>query len=155
MNVYINKVALSTVSYFDSGNNSSEQNEPERFYHGFVLGIMVDLGSRYAITSNRESGFGRYDVMLMPRNKEDDGIIFEFKVFDSGSGEKTLEDTAASAIWQIVEKEYASVLEASCSRERIRIYGFAFCGKEVLIDGGDIRNYECDSCLNAFITKKK
>lgn len=61
MNHCMNKVALATFSYFDTGKNRSEA-EPERFYHGFVLGLMVDLSDRYVITSNRESGFGRYDV---------------------------------------------------------------------------------------------
>ncbi|MCI8897814.1 MAG: AAA family ATPase, partial [Lachnospiraceae bacterium] len=67
MNAYMNKVALETFSYFDSGKRPSGDTEPERFYHGFVLGLMVDLSDRYSITSNRESGFGRYDVMLEPR----------------------------------------------------------------------------------------
>ena len=81
MNDYINKVAAAVFSYFDVGRNPSEE-EPERFYHGFVLGLMVELSGRYVLTSNRESGFGRYDVMLEPLNPETDaGIIMEFKVF--------------------------------------------------------------------------
>ena len=68
MNHYMNKVALATFSNFDTGNKPSETTEPERFYHGFVLGLMVELADRYTITSNRESGFGRYDVVLKPRN---------------------------------------------------------------------------------------
>ncbi len=66
MNRYMNRVALGTFSFFDSGNRPSEKSEPERFYHGFVLGLLVELRGRYAITSNRESGFGRYDVLLEP-----------------------------------------------------------------------------------------
>ena len=78
MNVYMNRVALNTFSFFDTGKNPSEE-EPERFYHGFVLGLIVDLKGKYVITSNRESGFGRYDVMLEPRNPgRDDGILLEF-----------------------------------------------------------------------------
>lgn len=113
MNAYMNRVALSTFSYFDTGNSPSGA-EPERFYHGFVLGLMVDLQNRYVITSNRESGFGRYDVMLEPKNPEkDDAIILEFKIHDPDE-EKTLEDTVKQALRQIEEK-------------------FAFQGKKVQI----------------------
>ena len=133
MNVYMNRVALSTFSYFDTGNRPSGE-EPERFYHGFVLGLIVDLQNRYFITSNRESGFGRYDVMLEPKDpKEDDGIILEFKVYDPDD-EATLKDTVQSAHRQIEEKQYAEQLLArGVPRERIRSYGFAFQGKKVLI----------------------
>ncbi|MCD8084265.1 MAG: PD-(D/E)XK nuclease domain-containing protein, partial [Clostridiales bacterium] len=133
MNAYMNRVALATFSYFDSGNQPSEESEPERFYHGFVLGLMVELRDKYMITSNRESGFGRYDVMLEPREPEDQAIILEFKVFDP-EDEKTLEDTVRSALDQIEEKKYATTLvEKGISTERIRKYGFAFRGKRVLI----------------------
>lgn len=134
MNNYMNRIALATFSYFDLGKKPSEKAEPERFYHGFVLGLMVDLQERYAITSNRESGFGRYDVMLEPRNpKDDDGIILEFKVHDP-EDEATLKDTVAAALQQIEEKRYASILEEKgIPADRIRKYGFAFEGKRVLI----------------------
>ena len=132
MNAYMNRVALSTFSYFDAGNRPSGA-EPERFYHGFVLGLMVDLRNRYVITSNRESGFGRYDVMLEPRKAADDAIIIEFKVFDN-EDEKNLSDTVASALAQIDEKNYAAVLmEKGIPETKIRKYGFAFEGKKVLI----------------------
>jgi hypothetical protein len=132
MSAYMNRVALGTFSYFDTGNRPSGA-EPERFYHGFVLGLMVELRNRYVITSNRESGFGRYDVMLEPLDKKDDGIIIEFKVFDP-EDEKTLNDTVASALAQIEGKNYAQILiEKGIAPERIRKYGFAFEGKKVLI----------------------
>ena len=133
MNRYMNKVALATFSSFDAGNKPSEYTEPERFYHGFVLGLIVDLAGRYDVTSNRESGFGRYDVMLEPLNEKDDAIIIEFKVFDP-EDEKTLDDTVKDALRQIEEKRYSASLEAKgIAPERIRRYGFAFRGKECRI----------------------
>jgi hypothetical protein len=132
MNHYMNRVALRTFSSFDTGTHPSES-EPERFYHGFVLGLMVDLQGRYVITSNRESGFGRYDVMLEPLNKEEDGIILEFKVHDE-EDEDTLQDTVVSALDQIERKKYAQTLiDKGIAPEHIRKYGFAFKGKQVLI----------------------
>lgn len=169
MNKFMNKVALNTFSSFDSGNKPSEQTEPERlksleqscyvnhsskkrsflpngradarsFYHGFVLGMVVNLADRYKISSNRESGknepssFGRYDVMIKPLDKAEKAFIFEFKVLDADDDEETLADTVANALAQIEEKKYeAELVEEGFAPERIRKYGFAFKGKECLI----------------------
>lgn len=162
MNAYMNRVALQIFSFFrksdeskpsslglddrlrvpyighdvwnrDTGNKASGE-APERFYHGFVLGLMVELQSRYVITSNRESGFGRYDVVMEPKNpKEDKGIILEFKVHDP-EDEASLKDTVKEALRQIEEKKYDAILLAhGVAEENIRKYGFAFQGKKVLI----------------------
>ena len=132
MNVFMNRMALQSFSYFDTGNGPSVD-EPERFYHGFVLGLMVDLAADYVIKSNRESGFGRYDIMIEPKDRKKTAIIIEFKVFNKRR-ESSLEDTVKSALDQIEEKEYAADLIAEGFKEdNIRKYGFAFEGKKVLI----------------------
>ena len=135
MNIYMNDVALSTFSYFDVGTQPSERTQPERFFHGFVLGLLVELRDIYEIKSNRESGYGRYDVLLVPKSddRKYNAIILEFKVFDSYD-ESTLEDTAQSALRQIEEKNYdAELIARGIEKDRIRHYGFAFEGKKVLI----------------------
>lgn len=132
MNAYMNEVTSDIFSYFDTGRNPSKE-EPERFYHGFVLGLIVELAEKYTITSNRESGFGRYDVMLEPKVQTDDAMILEFKV-QNARDEKELSDTVGAALKQIEDKAYESSLIArGIPKERIRKYGFAFQGKKVLI----------------------
>ena len=136
MNIFMNKVALNTFSAFDSGNRPSQAAEPERFYHGFVLGMVVDLADRYSVKSNRESGYGRYDVMIEPHDRKEKAFLFEFKVLDQDSGEAALEDTAASALAQLEEKRYETeLIEDGIAPENIRKYGFAFEGKRCLIKG--------------------
>ena len=135
MNAYMNKVTLKTISYFDSGNSPSDE-EPERFFHGFVLGLMVDQTENYIITSNRESGYGRYDIMLEPIDKSNENlpcIVIEFKVINPKK-EKTLEETVEAALNQIEDKEYdAELVKRGVKKENIHHYGFAFKGKKVLI----------------------
>lgn len=133
MEVYMNRVTQNVFSYFDTGKRLSG-GEPERFYHGFVLGLLVDLQNEYIITSNRESGLGRYDVVIEPREPEKkDAYILEFKVFNPKK-EKSLDDTVAVALQQIEEKQYvAALIEKGIPKECIHSYGFAFEGKKVLI----------------------
>ena len=133
MNEYMNRVALQTFSYFDTGDRASGA-EPERFYHGFVLGLLVDLQDRYYVKSNRESGFGRYDVMLEPKHPgHENAVILEFKA-RSTRKEKSLEETAQSALEQIRQRKYREELKTKgIKEEQIKEYGFAFEGKTVLI----------------------
>ena len=136
MNAYMNDVALQTFSSFDSGKKESDKRAPENFYHGFVLGLMVDQTENYIITSNRESGYGRYDIMLEPIDKSNEkqpGIVIEFKVINPKK-EKTLEETVEAALKQIEDKGYdAELVKRGVKRENIHHYGFAFRGKNVLI----------------------
>ena len=140
MNIYMNDVALATFSSFDTGKKLSEKSQPERFYHGFVLGLLVELRDRYQIRSNRESGYGRYDVMLTPVTEVDDAIVIEFKVHEPDE-EKSLQDTVRTALDQIKEKNYdAELLLQGIPADRIRHYGFGFEGKKVLIGQDEIQN---------------
>ena len=133
MNDYMNLVAEQIFSSFDTGNKPSKSADPERFYHGFVLGLIVELAGKYRITSNRESGFGRYDVMLEPEDHRKTAYILEFKVRNPKK-EKTLEETLKSALLQIADKNYDAALTArGIPKENIRHYGFVFEGKHVLI----------------------
>ena len=138
MNEYMNDVALNTFSSFDSGKKKSNRKAPENFFHGFVLGLIVDQTENYIITSNRESGYGRYDIMLEPIDKTNEklpGIVIEFKVINPRK-ENSLEETVAAALKQIEEKNYnAELVKRGVKEENIHHYGFAFRGKEVLIDG--------------------
>ena len=129
----MNEVSMTVFSCFDVANNENTKQKPENFYHGFVLGLSVELRKEYEVISNRESGLGRYDVMLVPRDLKKDAFVFEFKVFRP-SKEKTLEDTVNAALQQIEEKKYVTeLLEKGIPRENIYCYGFAFEGKKVLI----------------------
>ena len=131
MNEFLKTIAKNTFSFFDTSGN-----EPERFYHAFVLGLMVDLQDRYEILSNRESGFGRYDITMFPIRSDDHGIVIEFKTLEKNT-EKNLDEACFNALKQIKIKEYtAALISRGIASSNIYIYGFAFKGKDVLIRGG-------------------
>lgn len=155
MNQYMNDIAAELFSSFDVGHKPPEKKQPERFryaeattkslkepnssacfYHGFVLGLVVDLVGRYRIRSNRQSGLGRYDVMMEPVYETDDAIVMEFKVF-SKLKDKTLKKAVENALKQIEYMRYDYELIArGIPKDRIRHYGFAFDGQVVLIGEG-------------------
>ena len=115
---------LESASYFDvSGRH------PEKFYHGFVLGLMSSLQDTYTIQSNRESGYGRYDVMLIPHDKTRLGIVLEFKTADA---EEDLSTVAQQALQQVKDKQYAIQL-TQAGLSSILAVGLAFKGKEVAV----------------------
>ena len=136
MNYYMNQISMATFSYFDMSGKEDGSGAPERFYHGFVLGLIADQTDQYEICSNRESGFGRYDVMMIPRkpgNRRCPAIIMEFKIHNSKK-EETLEETVDHALDQIEAMNYdAQLFARGFERREIRHYGFAFEGKKVLI----------------------
>ena len=133
MNNYLNRIARDTFSSFDTGTHPSES-APERFYHGFVLGLLVDKAADYVVKSNRESGYGRYDVVMEPKDIQNPAVIMEFKVYDERKREQELSDTVANALQQIEDKHYdTDLLARGIPQERIYKYGFAFRGREILI----------------------
>ncbi len=136
MNYYMNEVTNNIFSFFDVSGKEESRIRPENFYHGFTLGLMVNQSDNYIITSNRESGFGRYDILLEPIDKNNlkyPGIIIEFKVLNA-KNENSLEQTVKAALNQIDKKKYdAELINRGVKKENIRHYGFAFKGKEVLI----------------------
>ncbi len=142
MNGILNEMARERFRFFDTGGNADSEPDkrPERFYHAFVLGLIACSRRVYHITSNRESGKGRYDVVLEPKpGVHEDPILIEFKVMDKGK-EKNLEETAERALKRIDEKKYDwELLDRGFAPEKIRKYGFAFEGETVLIQRQTIR----------------
>ena len=135
VNVTLNNLMLNCMSSFDGGKNPSVR-MPENFCHGLVLGLLAE-DSEYIVTSNRESGWGRYDVVMEPRNLQGKAVIMEFKIYDPLDDEEGLEDTARNALRQIGEKRYETdLLSRGIPAENILRYGFAFRGKECLIRKG-------------------
>jgi hypothetical protein len=117
---------LKSISYFDVGGY-----EGEKVYHAFVLGMLISLNDSHEVISNRESGYGRYDVMIIPKDISRLGIVIEFKKLDPDD-EETLEETADMALKQIKEKKYATALEAR-GVKNIKEIGIVFKGKELYI----------------------
>ncbi|MDO4804645.1 MAG: AAA family ATPase [Lachnospiraceae bacterium] len=154
MNEAMQQVVLVCASGFDSGVKPSDGNvQPENFFHALALGMLTCLSEDYLVTSNREAGFGRYDVCVEPVGKStfvepQNGnqaesptvgggafaAILEFKVFDKSKGDQSPEDTALRARTQIEEKAYdAELLARGIPANAIRKYGLGFRGKEVVI----------------------
>jgi hypothetical protein len=100
----LKEMVLTVLSYHDTAGQ-----EPEKVYHAFVLGLLTHLMDRYVIRSNRESGYGRYDVLMIPHNKEEPGFIFEFKKVNRPKEESEVE-AMKSALAQIKDKQYATEL---------------------------------------------
>ena len=136
---YLSDLAVCVMSSFDS-NGSPSRNLPERFWHGLVLGLLVELRGRYEVRSQPQSGYGRCDVLLCPLDGTDSldpAFIIEFKVFDKRHCEESLDGTVASALGQIERKRYASALvERGVEPCRIHCFGIAFRGQEVLVGEG-------------------
>ena len=120
---YFREFIEKVTSYYDFADK-----EPERVYHALVLGMMVNLQSKYRITSNRESGFGRYDIMLHPLQENLPAYIFEFKKFDSDD-EETIQATLDNALLQIKTRNYAATLQQE-GFQNIQLIAIAFKGKE-------------------------
>ncbi len=120
----LQKILLRIVSTYDTANRES-------FYHGFMLGLvaMLAIGRRYEVKSNRESGYGRFDLALVPRDTANPGVVMEFKVAETP---EDMETRAQEALAQIEEKAYTTELKES-GVENIWCYGIAFCGKHVYI----------------------
>ncbi|MCP4686658.1 MAG: hypothetical protein GY859_01330 [Desulfobacterales bacterium] len=113
-------------SYYDTADP-----EPEKVYHAFFLGLLINLESRYEIRSNRESGYGRYDVMMAPRKSDGLGIIMEFKKVGKT---ESAEDVLQAALDQIRENEYESELRDR-KIEKILLVAIALKGKKVNVKG--------------------
>jgi hypothetical protein len=123
---YFSSFVLNSFSYFDVSGR-----KPENFYHAFVLGMLVSLADRYEIKSNRKSGYGRYDVMLIPHDRSKLGIIIEFKTVDEYK-EETLELAASSALKQIASKMYAQEMNQRGITSILAV-AIAFSGKKIMI----------------------
>ena len=126
----MSEICEDMISTFDGSGKAA----PENLYHGLVIGLLVELRDRYEIKSNRESGLGRYDVMLRPKDKKDNAVIIEFKSKRRSEKGKSLDELCDMALKQIEDKKYeAELLSAGFDKEKIIKLAFAFEGKEVLI----------------------
>ena len=120
----LRRILIGIVSVYDTANKES-------FYHGLMLGLVAMLigQDRYKVESNRESGLGRFDIAIVPRDKANAGVVMEFKVADSP---ETMEAKAQEVLAQIEEKAYITELKEAGVKDIWR-YGIAFCGKQVYI----------------------
>ncbi|MDM8559760.1 AAA family ATPase [Candidatus Parabeggiatoa sp. HSG14] len=123
----LKEMVLTILSFHDTAGN-----KPERIYHVFVLGLLTHLMDRYLIRSNRESGYGRYDVLMIPHNKEEPGFIFEFKKVNKPE-EKNHKTAMKSALDQIQEKQYAVELRDQ-GVKNIWGIGVVVSGKRVWVE---------------------
>lgn len=121
----LSEFVMKSASYFDT----AERNES--FYHAFVLGMLIGLGDDYQVESNRESGYGRYDVMVIPKDKGKLGIVMEFKKVNQRKNED-LESAVDVALKQIKDKNYRQEL-LNRNVENILEIGIAFQGKDLLV----------------------
>ena len=128
----LTEICESMISSFDGSGKSA----PENFYHGLVLGLLVELRESYEIRSNRESGLGRYDVMLRPKDKNNNAVIIEFKSKRRSEKTKSLEELADLALKQIADKKYETeLIDAGYDKNKIKKFAFVFAGKELLVKG--------------------
>lgn len=126
----LKQFVLKSISYFDVGGY-----EGEKVYHAFVLGMLISLNDTHEVLSNRESGYGRYDVMIIPRDISKLGIVIEFKKLDTDDDE-TLDETAEEALKQIKDKKYSITLE-NRGIKNIKEIGIVFKGKDIYIKEND------------------
>jgi len=123
----LEEMVLSVLSYHDTAGEA-----PERVYHAFVLGLLTHLSDSYIVRSNRESGYGRYDVLMIPRQPDEPGFVFEFKKIDRPD-ENSVKDAMQSALQQIKVKQYAVELQAQ-GVKRIWGIGVVVEGKQVWVE---------------------
>lgn len=126
---YLQEFIIKSMSVFDFAND-----EPEKSYHLFVLGLLIYLSDTHEIKSNRESGHGRYDIMIIPRTSNKLGIIIEFKKVQ---GKETLKTACQRALEQIEDKEYVHEMHDR-GINKVQIMGIAFQGKKILVQARNL-----------------
>ena len=122
---HLQTLVIKSMSFYDI-----IEDEPERVYHAFILGLLVALEKTHEVKSNRESGFGRYDVCVIPKNRSLLGIVIEFK---KAKTEKELKDSALDALKQIEKQNYVAEMQA-LEIKNLLLLGIAFHGKRLFIE---------------------
>ena len=135
---YFKQIIGDTFSYFDKGKDKQEEKDKDKkvseiVYHAYVLGLLGILSDDYVIKSNRESGDGRYDILLLPRKTSQYGIVIEIKPLDKGVSEKRIEAELFHALKQITDNKYYKELVSHKVNNRIEM-AMVFVGKEVWIE---------------------